>query len=567
MKKSITTQLGVIIIIVLFVSMMITSASNFWVSYQKTYEAAGIEAVGCANITTGLINPSDIEEIARGNQEKLKELQQNLNWTTDHKQIFETQYILSLDGTIIAADRHLQEQGFKAGDSFYIDRKAIALLQETKHAQFSEIYEFGGMKRLSGYAPIYKDHDPNKEIIAINVIDFNAKIVIERTWASVMDSFVLGLLPMIIAGFITIWLIRRKTRPITTLIEYSKQIAEGDLAVENVSVPNKDEIGDLATTLNTMKGNLRKLIEQVSDSAVHLAASSKQLTAGAEQTNEATEQIVNTMHQMAISVEGHVQSVDDTTGIIHEMSHDIQQIASNAKEVSTSANHASDRASQGGKSIETAIQQMQLINKTVSELEEVIHRLDTRSKEVGQIVDVITGISKQTNLLALNAAIEAARAGESGKGFSIVADEVRKLAEQSAQSAKEISQLIAETQEETNLAVRSMAFVAEEVDTGIGIVSLAGSSFEEIKDSVNAVTNQIQGVSAAVQQMAVGASQIVHSMENISAVADTAAASTQKVSTSTEEQLAFMEEITSSSSYLSTLAEELQLLIGRFKIS
>ncbi|MDQ0156306.1 methyl-accepting chemotaxis protein [Robertmurraya andreesenii] len=567
MKKSITTQLGVIIIIVLFVSMMITSASNFWVSYQKTYEAAGIEAVGCANITTGLINPSDIEEIARGNQEKLKELQQNLNWTTDHKQIFETQYILSLDGTIIAADRHLQEQGFKAGDSFYIDRKAIALLQETKHAQFSEIYEFGGMKRLSGYAPIYKDHDPNKEIIAINVIDFNAKIVIERTWASVMDSFVLGLLPMIIAGFITIWLIRRKTRPITTLIEYSKQIAEGDLAVENVSVPNKDEIGDLATTLNTMKGNLRKLIEQVSDNAVHLAASSKQLTAGAEQTNEATEQIVNTMHQMAISVEGHVQSVDDTTGIIHEMSHGIQQIASNAKEVSTSANHASDRASQGGKSIETAIQQMQLINKTVSELEEVIHRLDTRSKEVGQIVDVITGISKQTNLLALNAAIEAARAGESGKGFSIVADEVRKLAEQSAQSAKEISQLIAETQEETNLAVRSMAFVAEEVDTGIGIVSLAGSSFEEIKDSVNAVTNQIQGVSAAVQQMAVGASQIVHSMENISAVADTAAASTQKVSTSTEEQLAFMEEITSSSSYLSTLAEELQLLIGRFKIS
>ncbi len=567
MKKSITIQLGVIIIIVLFVSMMITSASNFWVSYQKTYEAAGIEAVGCANITTGLINPSDIEEIARGNQEKLKELQQNLNWTTDHKQIFETQYILSLDGKIIAADRHLQEQGFKAGDSFYIDRKAIELIEETKHAQFSEIYEFGGMKRLSGYAPIYKDHDPNKEIIAINVIDFNAKIVIERTWASVMDSFVLGLLPMIIAGFITIWLIRRKTRPITTLIEYSKQIAEGDLAVENVSVPNKDEIGDLATTLNTMKGNLRKLIEQVSDSAVHLAASSKQLTAGAEQTNEATEQIVNTMHQMAISVEGHVQSVEDTTGIIHEMSHGIQQIASNAKEVSTSANHASDRASQGGKSIETAIQQMQLINKTVNELEEVIHRLDTRSKEVGQIVGVITGISKQTNLLALNAAIEAARAGESGKGFSIVADEVRKLAEQSAQSAEEISQLIAETQEETNLAVRSMAFVAEEVDTGIGIVSLAGSSFEEIKDSVNAVTNQIQGVSAAVQQMAVGASQIVHSMENISAVADTAAASTQKVSTSTEEQLAFMEEITSSSSYLSTLAEELQLLIGRFKIS
>ena len=83
MKKSITWQLGVIIVCIIFVSIVITSISNYWVSYQKTYEAAGIEAVGCANITTGLIDPINLEAIINGNEEKLLELQETLNWTTD----------------------------------------------------------------------------------------------------------------------------------------------------------------------------------------------------------------------------------------------------------------------------------------------------------------------------------------------------------------------------------------------------------------------------------------------------------------------------------------------------
>ena len=120
------------------------------------------------------------------------------------------------------------------------------MIQETKHPQYSTIYEFGGMKRITGYAPIYKDHDPNKEIIALNAIDFNAKIVSERTWDTVKDSLILGLLPMLIACIITIWLIRRKTRPITRLIDYAKKISQGDLTVENIETKNKDEIDDIS---------------------------------------------------------------------------------------------------------------------------------------------------------------------------------------------------------------------------------------------------------------------------------------------------------------------------------
>src|SRR5690606_33213483 len=151
------------------------------------------------------------------------------------------------------------KQGFESGDKFYIDEEVIQTIQETKHPHYSEIYKFGGMKRLTGYAPIYKDHDPNKEIIAINAIDFNADIVSDRTFDAIRGGFVIGLLPMAIASIVTIWLIRRRTKPITALIDYSKEIAEGNLAAEDINIRNKDEIGDLALTLNTMKNKLRAL--------------------------------------------------------------------------------------------------------------------------------------------------------------------------------------------------------------------------------------------------------------------------------------------------------------------
>lgn len=566
MKKSITWQLGIMIVIVIFISMIITSVSNYWSSYRKTYEAAGIEAVGCANITTGLVNPVDIEDLLKGDKENLQKVENSLDWTTEHKQIFEDQYILSLDGTILAADEHLKEQGFKAGDKFYVDKEVIEMIQETGHPHYSEIYEYGGIKRLTGYAPIFKDHDPNKEIIAVNAIDFDAKIVSERTFASVWGSFLFGILPMAAACVITIWMIRRKTKSISDLIEHSKQIADGNLAVPDVYVKNKDEIGDLAQTLNLMKSNLRGLINQVNSSAEQVAASSEQLTASAEQSSHATEQISQTMYQMASSVERQVQSVEETYQTVNEMSIGVQQIAQSAHSVSAAAVETSEKASEGEKAIQTAAQQMKSINDTVNGLSKVIIGLGERSKEISQITGVITGIADQTNLLALNAAIEAARAGENGRGFAVVADEVRKLAEQSAHSAKEISELLAATQDETNKAIKSMEYASKAVMEGMGIVDIAGNSFMQIQHSIEDVTSQIQEVSSASQQMAEGATQIVESMQFITKVAEESSASAQKVSTSTEEQLASTEEISASASYLAKMAEELQHLINKFKV-
>ncbi|SET54630.1 methyl-accepting chemotaxis protein [Oceanobacillus limi] len=566
MRKTFSGQLGILIVIVFFISLLITSIANYLVTYNHTYEAAGVEAVGCANITTGLVNPSDVEAVKSGNDSKLAELEGSLNWTVDHKHIFENQYIIELDGTILAADESLKNQGFQAGDSFYIDEEVINKIQETKQPLYSEIYEYGGMKRLTGYAPIFKDHDPNKEIIALNAIDFNAQIVTDRTWDAVQETILLGLVPIALACFVTIWIIRKRTKPISNLIGYSKKIAEGDLSAEAVHVKNKDEIGDLADTLNLMANNLRELIKQFSSNAEHVANSSNSLMGTADKTNHVTKQIAATMQELASGVDQQVNSVEETSEIVEEMSTGVQQIATNSQNVSATAIETSEKTSEGETRIQTAVDQMKVITDTVESLSGVVKGLGDRSTEINQIIEVITDIAEQTNLLALNASIEAARAGEHGKGFAVVADEVRKLAEQSATSTQQISQLIAAIQSETNQAVQSMETATKEVTEGIDVVNNAGASFTEIRASINEVSDQIQEVSAAVQQMASGADHIVASMKNISKVSESAASSSQEVYSSTEEQLRLMEDVTDSVNQLSKMAEESRKNTHKFKL-
>lgn len=141
--------------------------------------------------------------------------------------------------------------------------------------------------------------------------------------------------------------------------------------------------------------------------------------------------------------------------------------------------------------------QMEAIENTTASSEKVIDELSNSAAKITQIVELITQIADQTNLLALNAAIEAARAGEHGRGFAVVAVEVRKLAEQSANAAKEIHQLIATIQHETGIAVQSMADSIARVQEGSTVVAEVGTTFEKIISAVQNLSDEIQSVAAA----------------------------------------------------------------------
>ncbi|MGG5252379.1 methyl-accepting chemotaxis protein [Neobacillus sp. SM06] len=357
------------------------------------------------------------------------------------------------------------------------------------------------------------------------------------------------------------------TRPVKAVNAQLKEIAEGEADLtKKIAVKSKDEMGELAENFNKMLANLRTLIQHVAITTDQVAASSEQLTASADQTSKATESIASSIQEVAVGSEKQVTSMEESSKLINRMAQGIQLVANNAQNMTDSMVQTNTIAANGIVSVEKAVKQMSEIHSNVEKLSGVIQGLGEGSKEIGQIVEVISGIAAQTNLLALNAAIEAARAGDQGRGFAVVADEVRKLAEQSASSALQIAEMIKTIQMETEKAVESMHFTFAKVNDGIEVVNQAGTSFGTINQSMNHVAGQMEEVTSSVQQMAAGAEQIVQAIENVRGISEEAASGTQNISAAAEEQLATMEEIASSSKSLADQAENLQTLISRFKV-
>lgn len=373
---------------------------------------------------------------------------------------------------------------------------------------------------------------------------------------------ILAVIIGILIGFLSA---RSIARPVNQLAETARKIAGGDLT-EQVNVDRQDEIGELALSFNTMVSQLKALIQQITLNAEQVAASSEELTASSEQSAQAAGQIAESITDVATSAARQLSAATETSAVMEQMSAGIQQMSANANQVAAQSLQAADKAKNGQTAVKKAVSQMNHIETTVVTSAQVVAKLGERSKEIGQIVDTISGIAGQTNLLALNAAIEAARAGEQGRGFAVVAEEVRKLAEQSQDAAKKIAELIGEIQGDTDSAVVSMNDGTREVKIGAEVVTAAGTAFQEIVELVSQVSGQVQEISAATQQMASGSQQIVNSVQTIDHLSKKSAGEAQSASAATEEQLASMEEIAGASQSLSKLAQNLQSAVAAFHV-
>ncbi|WP_419891346.1 methyl-accepting chemotaxis protein [Paenibacillus xylanexedens] len=370
----------------------------------------------------------------------------------------------------------------------------------------------------------------------------------------------------LLAVFIAFFIASIISRPIKKMNEAAMAIANGDLTGEKIVLKNKDELGTLAASFNTMSGNLRSMIESVSMTSEQVAASSEELLASAEQNTQASEQISQTVEELAVGTSDQVDIVKRSSQAMNEMALGSEQIAELAQSVSVSAVDAANQSSEGNMIIQQAVEQMGSVRNSIASLTELVTGLGERSAEIGTITEVINNIARQTNLLALNAAIEAARAGEHGRGFAVVAGEVRKLAEESSTSAQRITDLVQLIQKDTDHAVQAVKVNSSETEAGIEMVTAAGQAFEQISDAVNKVAGEIQEVSAGSEEMSASTTEVVGYVSQISNIAGEAAGGVHNVSAATQQQLASMEEIASSAGSLSKMAEELQEQINKFKV-
>ena len=320
----------------------------------------------------------------------------------------------------------------------------------------------------------------------------------------------------------------------------SEAIAGGNLAVEVKPRSGNDTLGH---AFSKMTGGLRGLVRNVRDAASQVASASTQVAGASDesakislQTSSAIDEVTSTMHEMSVNVQNMVKStqvqassVSETSASIDEMVASIQRVADTAKVLLDISNRSREEVHSGITTMEKATEGLTKINTTIGSSGQIIGALGQRADDIGKIIEVIDDLAEQTNLLALNAAIEAARAGEHGLGFAVVADEVRKLAEKSAQSTKEISELIQSIQREARKAVENMDQSTSIVNEGLDLGQELNTALRKISNVVTEVYKFAQEIGAATNEQSHGSTQIARATTRLNEI-------THEINSAVEEQ-------------------------------
>lgn len=348
----------------------------------------------------------------------------------------------------------------------------------------------------------------------------------------------MGLL-LIVAGVVTTWLIRSGvTRPLKQVDEDLQRMAEGDFS-HAITLDSSDELGTLARSGERLRTDMAKALGEVRDAANEVASAAEELSTVAAETSRGVDQ--------------QRSDTDQVASAMNEMSTTVQEVARNATQTAEAAREAQQGSHSGRRTVQENADAVASVNAALQDATSAIEKLDEQTRDIGEVIDVITNVAGQTNLLALNAAIEAARAGEAGRGFAVVADEVRTLAQKTQSSTDRIETIVEEVRHGTQAAVDTIKVSHERAQVAEGKAAEATQALDTIDAGVQVITDLTGQIATATEEQSSASEEINRNVSSMSDVASSNAAS--------------VNQIASSGRQLTQLAASLQDLAGRFRTS
>jgi methyl-accepting chemotaxis protein len=356
------------------------------------------------------------------------------------------------------------------------------------------------------------------------------------TWSVGTQLAIGSLLSMLIAVGAAIWLLRSKLKPLSDLVNQAQALGAGDLSVRS-NVTSHDEIGQLASSFNTMGEALSTMVSHIRIAAQEVSGRAQALSGLSGGAYEGMEQQSGEITSMA--------------GAVEEFSATALNIADNMGHTERLAQDNTQQTRIGRASMKEASASLEQIAGSLSSTATVIDTLGQRSQEIGGIVSVITSIAEQTNLLALNAAIEAARAGEQGRGFAVVADEVRNLASRTRQATDEISSMIASIQQETSNAISTMEQGNSLMQEGLSRNAKVAAALAQIDEQSRSAGEQFAAITTATQEQSNTATLLSSNL--------------QSIALANSEQREVVSNLAITAQELNALAGDLRMEVDRFR--